>query len=518
MRSLTFTLSNDTDSPTAPATITITELDDGTLQFTITNTGDGDNMIADIRGMYFDVADDSLLGTLSAIGGDVTGLEQDGDVENMGYGLTSSGVGSYEVGISLGTQGISNDDLQTTTFTLSSSLRGLTLDDLSLENFFVRQQSVGEEGGGREGSDKLNGVSPYPVNAIDDDAIVFEDSSVTGNVFDNDIDLDNPEGLVITDVNGDSGSVGATITLSSGATLTVNSDGTYSVDASDLDWLSEGQQISDSFTYGVNDGNGGSDSATVNILINGLNDLPIALDDANSTDESTAVSGNVLPNDSDPDLLDTLTVSGVNGDSGAVGSQITLSSGALLTLNADGSYVYDPNGQFDYLMTGETATDSFTYEISDGHGVVDTATVSIDIAGIGEDIRPWEDQDHFGTFANKKGVAQAISNVVLYLQDGDDITKVKIDNWDGAFKDLDDVDLGNFLDTYFADADLVAVSIKAGNNHNVDLGPGEGQLFLLDGDEDIDYVAGGPVPDGLTAGILAAKADYTYDYDLSLFG
>jgi hypothetical protein len=107
---------------------------------------------------------------------------------------------------------------------------------------------------------------------------------------------------------------------------------------------------------------------------------------------------------------------------------------------------------------------------------------------------------------------------VFYLENPDgEILKVKVDGWDSGESDLDNVDYFNFVENNFADAELAAVSIKAGNNHNQDLGPGEGQLFLLDGDEDIDYVAGGPVPEPLTLEILGSKADITYEYSDGLF-
>ncbi len=201
-----------------------------------------------------------------------------------------------------------------------------------------------------------------------------------------------------------------------------------------------------------------------------------------------------------------------------MGSEIALDSGALVTLNADGTYSYNPNGAFDALNTGESATDSFSYTVSDGHGGFATTTVDITIDGIGGG-GPVVHEDHFGTFLNKKGNAElAISNTVFYLQNPDgDILKVKIDGWNSGESDLDNVDYFKFVENNFADSDLLAVSIKAGNNHNVDLGPGEGQLFLLDGDEDIDYVAGGPVPEGLTLQILGAKADVTFQYSDGLF-
>jgi VCBS repeat-containing protein len=80
---------------------------------------------------------------------------------------------------------------------------------------------------------------------------------------------------------------------------------------------------------------------------------------------------------------DTLRVAEVNGKEANVGKQITLDSGALLTVNADGSYTYDPNGKFESLGAGQTATDSFTYVASDSHGPSsDPATVTVKITGV----------------------------------------------------------------------------------------------------------------------------------------
>ena len=534
MRTLTFTLDTQTGSDAmAPATVTIVEQEDGSLSFTVTNEGDGDNLIGDLRGLFFDVSDDALLGSLSVAGADVTEFDQSGSVSNLGGGVTTSGVPNspYEIGIEIGTAGASADDLQTTTFTLSSSLRGLTLDDIALESFTVRQTSVGEIDGARDASDKLYGDSPYPVNAIDDAVSLNEDDVQSTNLFANDVDLDavdaNGDGiadLTVTAVDGDAALVGQTIQVDEGVTLTVASDGSVSVDASDADYLSVGETITQTYEYSVDDGNGGSDDAFVTVTVEGVNDDPTAANDINATDEASAVSGSVLDNDTDVDRLDTISVGSVNGDPAAVGTQITLESGALLTLNADGTYSYDPNGAFDSLTGGESAVDSFTYEVVDNHGAAATATVDIVIEGIGDggdgNGSGIADGDHFGTFANKRGTADhAISNVVLYLQGEDDaVIKVKIDDWNGGETDLDDVDLGAFLGGNFDGYELLAVSIKAGNNHNMDLGPGEGQLFLLDGDEDIDYVAGGDVPEGLTAEILEAHADQTFSYSPDLFG
>ena len=186
----------------------------------------------------------------------------------------------------------------------------------------------------------------------------------------------------VSAVEGNAASVGTQITLASGALVTVNANGTYNYDPNgQFDSLAVGASTTDSFTYTISDGTGGTDDATVTVIVNGLNDDPTAANDATITSTDTPVAGNVLTDgaaDSDPDG-DTLSVSEVNGNLADVGVQITLGSGALLTLNSDGTYDYDPNGQFTGLAAGETATDSFTYTVSDGNGGTDTASVTITI-------------------------------------------------------------------------------------------------------------------------------------------
>ena len=103
---------------------------------------------------------------------------------------------------------------------------------------------------------------------------------------------------------------------------------------------------------------------------------------ATSEDASLNVvaSEGVLINDYDPEG-DALSVVAVNGSAPGVGTAVTLASGAQVTLNADGSFSYDPNAQFEYLDVGESTTDSFNYTVSDGNGNNDTTTVTITING-----------------------------------------------------------------------------------------------------------------------------------------
>lgn len=108
------------------------------------------------------------------------------------------------------------------------------------------------------------------------------------------------------------------------------------------------------------------------------NQPPVANDVTATTRDDTTVSGNVLANDSDPDG-DDIAVFRVDGKPVRRETTVTLGSGAILTINNKGDYTYDPNGQYDSLQNGETATDSFTYTIADTSGATDSALVTITI-------------------------------------------------------------------------------------------------------------------------------------------
>jgi len=73
----------------------------------------------------------------------------------------------------------------------------------------------------------------------------------------------------------------------------------------------------------------------------------------------------LLAGDTDPDTNDALAVTAID-TTGTVGT-VTLVAGVVS---------YDPNGQFEYLAAGETATDTFSYTIDDGNGGSDSATVT----------------------------------------------------------------------------------------------------------------------------------------------
>ncbi len=170
-----------------------------------------------------------------------------------------------------------------------------------------------------------------------------------------------------TDVDGTVESYQLAQNLGDGnGTLSFNSDGSYTFNpGADFDSLAAGESRNVTFTYTATDNNGGvSAPQTVTITVTGTNDDPVAVADTGSTGENTilnvSAAQGVLANDSDVDG-GTLSVSAVNGVAGSVGTAITGSNGGTFTLNADGSYSFNPGTAFDRLAAGQTdTTQSFT--------------------------------------------------------------------------------------------------------------------------------------------------------------
>src|SRR5437867_3117995 len=193
----------------------------------------------------------------------------------------------------------------------------------------------------------------------------------SGNVLSNDSDVDDGATLTV-----DSGSTGASLAGTYGA-MNPAADGsyTYTLNTAGVQHLADGASVSDSFGYKASDEHGAlSNTATLTITITGVNDAPVAADDAKSMTEDTAtVSGNVLTNDTDVDDGHTLTV-----DSGSTGASLGGTYGAL-NLAADGSYTYTlfPSATL-FRSDGASVSDSFGYKATDEHGALsNTATLTI---------------------------------------------------------------------------------------------------------------------------------------------
>ncbi|MEE8450981.1 MAG: cadherin-like domain-containing protein [Thermoguttaceae bacterium] len=103
---------------------------------------------------------------------------------------------------------------------------------------------------------------------------------------------------------------------------------------------------------------------------------PLPAEDRFTTDKATPLTitaANLLANDLDPDAGDVLSFGGVD------------TSGLIGQLVDTGDWIFDyfPNGQFDDLYVGESATDSFSYTVIDQSGRSAVASVIITVTGVG---------------------------------------------------------------------------------------------------------------------------------------
>ncbi len=193
------------------------------------------------------------------------------------------------------------------------------------------------------------------VTAVNDPPVAVDDAhSTAGNTA---LTVPAP-GVLGNDNDIDSTTLTAVKTSDpTNGTVTLNADGsfTYTPDT--------GFTGTDSFTYQADDGNAGSNTATVTVTVLPTSHPPVAAADSYSTSRATTLSvaaaDGVLNNDADPQAGTDLTATLVKG-----------CSNGILTLNSDGSFAYTPKGSF-------TGRDSFTYKASDGTDYSNEAAVTI---------------------------------------------------------------------------------------------------------------------------------------------
>ncbi|MGF1477538.1 MAG: Ig-like domain-containing protein [Geminicoccaceae bacterium] len=313
------------------------------------------------------------------------------DNDSEGSGLTYSLTGGAD-------QGLFGIDANSGVVTFDSAPDFENPGDAGGDNVYDIQVTVTDSGGLTDVQDiaiTVTDVNEAPV-ANDDGGAGFttdEDTSLpTATVLDNDSDPED-DTLSVASIDT-SGTVGQ---------VTDNGDGTFAYDPNgQFESLGVGESTTDTFDYTVSDGEF-SDTATVTITVNGVNDAPVAADDETGTDENTAIvipATDLVGNDSDVDASDVLAISAVDS-SGTTGT---------VALNADGTVTYDPNGQFESLDDGEQATDGFGYTVSDGNGGTDTAAVTVTITGVNDP--PVATDDELGTNEDALLAADLTGNLI----------------------------------------------------------------------------------------------------------
>ena len=319
-------------------------------------------------------------------------------------------------------------------------------------------------------------VNRAPV-AGDDTATVDEDGSVDIIVLTNDSDPDGDDLDVVT-------------ATSPNGEVTINPDNTLTFVPADN---FNGET---SITYTVDDGNGGQATATVTVTVTPVNDDPDAVDDSDTTAFNTAITVDLLDNDTDVDIPegDVLTVTAAS---------VPASQGSLVD-NGDGTVTFTP-------ATGFTGDATISYTIEDTAGASDSAVHVITVdAGLldgtvegtaGDDLI---DVDYLGdpegdlidnndaivgNAGSNDDIVEAYGgNDIIYSGDGDDTV------FGGSGNDMVFSGVGN--DTLYGED----------GNDKLEGSGGEDKLYGGEGDDDLwggannDLIIGGAGNDSANGG------------------
>ena len=274
-RSLTFTI------PGSPALKVIATENNGKIDFTV-DVQDTPQLTGDLRGFFFDTNEAKMAG-MKVTGTSLLTQAKVGAnaILDLGNGDTMAAKTSakFDVGLEIGTVGFAKDDVSgALSFTLSNAAANLTLDDVAGMRFGAKIDSVGAVGTARSGTQTLLATAAAAPDAKDDVFTIKEDGATAGgntvgmmaaasgatkavtlNVLANDVSADRAPLTIIGIGTGPAhGSVA------------ISTDGKSLLYTPTQDYSG-----ADTFQYGVSDGKGGIDYATVNLTVTPVADAPV---------------------------------------------------------------------------------------------------------------------------------------------------------------------------------------------------------------------------------------------------
>jgi hypothetical protein len=222
-------------------------------------------------------------------------------------------------------------------------------------------------------------ISPSntPPVAVADTASTRAGKAVDINVLANDSDPDG-DALTITAVT-------------QGAHGTVTTNGAFVTYAPAASFAG-----TDTFSYTISDGKGGTATASVTVTVTLGNHPPVANADTASTPRKTAVTINVLANDSDPDG-DALTITAV-------------------TQGAHGTVTKTSTNVTYKTATNYSGTDRFTYTITDGHGAYATAPVTVTVTANAPILVPLQQVSGSSTTSTSTSTVTPAAAVTIQLE------------------------------------------------------------------------------------------------------
>jgi large repetitive protein len=186
--------------------------------------------------------------------------------------------------------------------------------------------------------------APYVEN---EEAIVLEDQLLTGDLALNDYEPENEDVIY------------ALVTAPTSGQFILNTNGGYTYLPA-LNFF--GTQT---IIYSVCDPSGACTQGTLQITVQAVNDLPIAIDENFSVAEDQVLNGNVSLNDSDVETASMVYT--------------------LLDAPDFGTIIIQPNGQFVYTpQLNYFGPDMFVYQATDVAGAADVATATIAVTAVND--------------------------------------------------------------------------------------------------------------------------------------
>ncbi|MGF1500888.1 MAG: Ig-like domain-containing protein [Paracoccaceae bacterium] len=235
-------------------------------------------------------------------------------------------------------------------YTNADAFQSLAVGESAVETFTYRIQ---DQAGGTASATvtvTVTGRNDPPTAADDTAAIASNAEALRVEVLANDSDPDASDALRVS-------------ALDTGATLgaaSISADGTaidYAPDGA-FATLLDGETATDTVVYTLSDGQGGTATATLTVTISGQTVAPIPVDDvAGVGEDGPSVAIDVLANDIALSPDRPISVIALE-QTGTLGRAEITGEGAGVS--------YSPQGAFEALSVGQTATDTFRYTISDG--------------------------------------------------------------------------------------------------------------------------------------------------------
>ncbi|MDN5000401.1 cadherin domain-containing protein [Bradyrhizobium sp. GCM10027634] len=361
-----------------------------------TEAGGANNSVAG-----FNPSGNVILGTGSA------GALQDTDAEDPSTALTVVAVHTGSEGASTGTGTVGQDLIGSHgtlhlngdgsyTYTVNQNdaqVQALHTSANTIQDKF--NYTIQDTGGLQDNATitfTIHGADDLPVAVADTGTMTEDDAPTSFNVIANDSqDPDSTASNVIT-----LGPAGITVTGPAGETF-ANTDATASIVANQVQvtlnnahfqQLAVGEHATITVPYTLTGDTGETSSANLVVTVDGVNDVPVAVDDSGTmTEDQSGHAFTVLTNDTlDPDhgAPNNITTGTVTNVVGPAGENIDVTDIAV-SVNGSNQIVVNLGSDFQHLKDGEAATFDVPYTLhGDQAGDTSTATLHVTVNGVND--------------------------------------------------------------------------------------------------------------------------------------